>query len=173
MPAFQKKPVFNADLDDVERRNVAQLLGREPRGLEAVEVWNANGEPAVIRVASLVDNKPFPTLFWLIDPSTCYWLDQLEAGGTIAQLQQRIDQDEAIQAAVRADHLAYIQQRGELMRADIKAKLVQLGYYDDLQQRGVGGIADFSRIRCLHTHYAAHLVRANTIGQWLDAEFRD
>ena len=46
---------------------VATLLGREPRGLEAIPVMDGDGHPRVIRVASLVDGKPFPTLFWLVD----------------------------------------------------------------------------------------------------------
>ena len=51
---------------------VAALLGREPRGLEEIIVAGEGAEPVVIRVASLVDNKPFPTLFWLVDPALCY-----------------------------------------------------------------------------------------------------
>jgi uncharacterized protein len=42
---------------------VAVLLGRQPRGLEDIAVVGVAGEPVVIRVASLVDDKPFPTLF--------------------------------------------------------------------------------------------------------------
>ncbi len=50
------------------RARVAALLGRDPRGLEAIAVAAADGSPMVIRVASLVDDTPFPTLFWLVDP---------------------------------------------------------------------------------------------------------
>ena len=42
-----------------------------------------------------------------------------------------------------------------------------------LQARGVGGIADFTRIRCLHTWYAAHLVVPNTIGRLLDEHWAE
>ena len=46
---------------------VAQLLGREPRGLEAIEIIDEAGQPSVIRVSSLVDGKPFQLCFgWLI-----------------------------------------------------------------------------------------------------------
>ena len=68
---------------------VAVLLGRAPRGLEDIAVAGPAGEPVVIRVASLVEDKPFPTLFWLVDPVLCYRIDQLEAGGLIKQFQQR------------------------------------------------------------------------------------
>ena len=46
---------------------IKTLLGREPRGLEAVETVDCQGTPSVIRVASLVDDKPFPTMYWLVD----------------------------------------------------------------------------------------------------------
>ena len=37
-----------------------------------------------------------------------------------------------------------------------------------LDERGIGGISEPTRIRCLHTWYAAHLVTPNTIGQLVD-----
>ncbi|MGB2271936.1 MAG: DUF501 domain-containing protein [Pseudomonadales bacterium] len=150
---------------------VAELLGREPRGLEAVEVVDVKGQPSVIRVASLVDDKPFPTMFWLVDKALSYQIDQLEAGGLIATLQAEIDASEDLQAAMIADHQQFIQLRDANMTEEIKARLVEKNYYEALQKRGIGGIANFVRIRCLHTYYASHLVRANTIGTWLDKEY--
>jgi len=38
-----------------------------------------------------------------------------------------------------------------------------------LEERGIGGIAESTRIRCLHTWYAAHLVEPNTIGALIDS----
>lgn len=160
-----------SDLSPSVIAKIAELLGREPRGLEAVEVWDADKNPSVIRVASLVDDKPFPTQFWLVDKRLNYQLDQLEAGGLIAELQARIDQSETVRVALHKDHTRYIQLRERNMTAEIKQRLMDLSYYDGLQKRGIGGIADFSRIRCLHTHYAAHLVQANTIGDWLDQAY--
>jgi len=34
--------------------------------------------------------------------------------------------------------------------------------------RGIGGIQDSDRIRCLHTWYAAHCVQSNVIGDMVD-----
>ena len=50
---------------------VKVLLGRAPRGLQEVSVLSPQDDPMVIRVASLVDRKPFPTMFWLIDKDLC------------------------------------------------------------------------------------------------------
>ena len=147
------------------------LLGREPRGLEAVEVLDQQGAPSVIRVASLVEDKPFPTMYWLVDKQLNYHIDQLEADGLIGRMQQVIDADQSLQEAMTSDHQRFIVQRDNHMSSAIKQRLLDQGYYDALQERGIGGIANFSRIRCLHTYYAAHLVNPNTIGNWLDKEY--
>ena len=162
---------ISSSIDANTVAQVAALLGREPRGLEAVEVVDAKGQPSVIRVASLVDDKPFPTMFWLVDKTLNYKIDQLEAGGLIAKMQLEIDASEALQASMIADHQQFIQLRDTNMSAEIKARLVEQNYYDALQKRGIGGIANFIRIRCLHTYYASHYVVPNTIGRWLDSEY--
>ena len=131
-----------------------------------------DGQPMVIRVASLVDDKPFPTLFWLIDPQLCYRIDQVEARGLIKQLQDRIDLDGALQDAMRDDHRAHIKLRERYMTPAIKQRLVALGFDAVFARKGIGGIADFGRIRCLHTWYGAHLVVPNTVGALLDEHWQ-
>jgi len=149
-------------------KQVAVLLGRPPRGLAAIAVSGDCGEPVVIRVESLVDDKPFPTLFWLIDPALCYRIDQLEAGGVIGQLQRRINADSDLRCSMREDHLAHIALRERCMSTAVRLRLRELGFEGALVHKGIGGIADFTRIRCLHTWFAAHLVVPNTVGKLLD-----
>lgn len=158
-------------VSEAVRDAVARLLGREPRGLRGVPVLDKDGQPAVIRVAPLVDGKPFPTLFWLVDPELCYRIDQAEASGLIQHFQERVDSDAGLRAAMTADHLDYIALRNQFMEEQERRSLQELGFYEVLQARGVGGIADFTRIRCLHTWYGAHLVKANTIGKLLDTHW--
>ncbi|MEZ5556713.1 DUF501 domain-containing protein [Haliea sp.] len=150
---------------------VAELLGRKPRGLREVAVADTQGQPQVIRVASLVESTPFPTLFWLVDPALNYRIDREEASGLIARLQQQVDGDSALQEGMAADHAAHIRLRDAYLSAEERASLQRLGFVEVLRQRGIGGIADFQRIRCLHTWYAAHLVVPNTIGGLLDAHW--
>ena len=149
------------------------MLGREPRGLEEIAVSDSTGSPVVIRVASLVEEKPFPTLFWLIDKRLCYRIDQVEAAGLILQLQKQIDEDPELRRSMAADHDAHIGLRDSYLSPAIKSRLKALNFDGVLQQKGIGGIADFSRIRCLHTWYAAHLVVPNTVGRMLDQYWRD
>jgi len=155
-----------------DTRRVATLLGREPRGLRAIACAHADGSPIVIQVASLVNDKPFPTLFWLVDPALRYRIDQAEAGGLIARLQARVDANRVLRAAMAADHRAHMRLRDSYLDADQRRRVEQLGYGGALRHRGIGGIADFGRIRCLHAWYAAHLVVPNTVGRLLDAGCR-
>ena len=150
------------------RLAVAHRLGREPRGLRDVPVRDAAGEPMVIRVASVVDGKPFPTLYWLIDPALKLRLDREEAGGTIAELQGEVDGSERLREQLAADHRRHIEDRLAHITPEERAALERNGMWRAVAERGIGGIADFSRIRCLHTWYAAHLVVPNTIGDLLD-----
>ncbi|MEE4192370.1 MAG: DUF501 domain-containing protein [Halieaceae bacterium] len=161
----------SASVSPQEHARVSELLGREARGLRAIPVKDAAGQPVVIRVASLVDDKPFPTLFWLVDPGLSYRIDQLEAGGFIAELQARIDAEPDLRKAMAEDHTAHIALRNSLMSEEDRARLQSLGFFESLQQRGIGGIEKPDRIRCLHTWYAAHLVAANTIGGLVDAHW--
>ncbi|MHA7816120.1 MAG: DUF501 domain-containing protein [Pseudohaliea sp.] len=159
------------DIDAATLATITERLGREPRGLRAVAVRDAAGEPAVIRVASVVDGKPFPTLFWLIDPLLSYRIDRAEAGGLIAELQARVDTEPPLADAMAADHRRHIALREQYLAPAERELLEARGQWSALAERGIGGIADFRRIRCLHTWYAAHLVEANTIGTLLDAHW--
>jgi hypothetical protein len=147
---------------------VATLLGRQPRGLKAIPVRSLMGDPVVIQVAPLVNQKPFPTVFWLVDKAVNYTIDQLEASGFIDNMQIQIDQSSTLQASLVADHQRHIALRWSLMSTDEQQKIDALGFSAVFQQRGIGGIENFNRIRCLHTYYAAHLIETNTIGNLLD-----
>ncbi len=159
------------NIDATTLATITERLGREPRGLRAVAARDAAGEPAVIRVASVVDGRPFPTLFWLIDPVLNYRIDRAEAGGLIADLQARVDAEPGLAAAMAGDHRRHIALREQHLAPAERELLEARGQWAALAERGIGGIADFRRIRCLHTWYAAHLVEPNTIGGLLDAHW--
>jgi len=156
------------DLSEQQLARIAELLGRQPRGLLALESIDDQGEPAVLRVAPLVDSKPFPTLFWLIHPAICYWLDGLEANGVIGELQALVDSNNNLQQALEDYHHWYIAERWESASVAITTQIDKLGYKQALETKGVGGLGSYGRIRCLHTWYGAHLVKPNAVGAWLD-----
>ncbi|MGB5324834.1 MAG: DUF501 domain-containing protein [Pseudomonadales bacterium] len=160
---YSESPVSERD-----RQLIEQFLGREPRGLAGIAVRDPWGEPLVVRVASLVDGKPFPTMFWLVAPALKLALDRLEASGTIALIQTQVLESRELLAQLRADHHAYAALRENLMPAASRADPERRRSLQGLGIRGIGGIADFSRIKCLHAFYAAHLVKSNAIGRLLE-----
>ena len=161
----------NAPVDEATLALVTERLGRAPRGLRGVAVVDESGAPMVIRVASLVDGKPFPTLFWLIDPELSLRIDREEAGGRIATIQAMVDDSASLREALEEDHRKHIALRASFLNDAEKAQLRSQGQWSALAERGVGGIANFTRIRCLHTWYAAHLVVPNTVGHLLEASW--
>lgn len=163
-----------ASISPQELERVEKLLGRRPRGLLDIALFDQKGEPAVLRVAPLVDGKPFPTLFWLVHPQLNYWLDGLEASGVIAKLQADIDAGTVSVTELAHYHHWYVEERWQSAPESLQAEICRLGYREVLEKKGVGGLGDFTRVRCLHTWYGAHLIKANPVGKWLDSheEFR-
>ena len=123
---------------------IAQLLGREPRGLRDVPILSQAGQPQVIRVASIVDGKPFPTLFWLIDPAICLRIDREEASGLITVFQERVDSDPTLRAKMIEDHRSHIALRDSFLTDEERQVLDGSGFGVALTSRGIGGIAGFS-----------------------------
>ena len=152
-------------------QQVASLLGREPRGLREISISDQKGSPVVIRVASVINGKPFPTLYWLIDSDLCLKIDRLEAEGWIGWLQKWVDHDIKLRKAMIEDHNHYRTARHNFLSSDDYDYLLKTNMHASLEDRGIGGIARPDRIRCLHTWYAAHLVTSNTIGRLMEEFF--
>jgi len=167
-PAEKTASVNSAELE-LWHDYITERLGREPRGLRAIAAWDDCGRPAVIRVASLVDGKPFPTLFWLIDPDVSLRIDRLEARGVIAHLQGEVDTSSELRVSMAEDHRRHKALRAGFLSSQERQYLEAKGMMAALDRRGIGGIAEPHRIRCLHTWYAAHRVESNTIGRLVDS----
>ena len=165
--------VINADRKPDARQLaiITEQLGRAPRGIEAVAAVDGEGTPLVLRMAPIVDGKPFPTLFWLCDTRLKVELSRIEAVGVIKQLEGRLQEDVDFLAAYHDSHRDYVATRWRHMSATQRAEVARLGYEKVLHERGIGGIANWDQVRCLHTQYAHHLCGDNVVGQWLDAEY--
>jgi len=74
---------------------------------------------------------------------------------------------------MRADHEQHKIAREGFLTEEEAQFLSERGMRAALDQRGIGGIAEDDRIRCLHTWYAAHLVTPNTIGKLVDELLAD
>ncbi len=95
----------------------------------------------MIETAPLIDGLPFPTLFWLTCRRASAAIGRLESSGVMETLRERVRTDEVFADALRAAEADY------KLRRD--AMHVLPGY--------IGG-APSGSVKCLHVHYAHHLV---------------
>ncbi len=148
-----------------DRNVIAAQIGRRPRGLVGVSLRCPYGYPQVIRVRPLVDGKPFPTLFWLTCPHLVREVDRLEADGWISRLERRMAEDEELRAGMARAHERYIENRSALLSDGERRSIEAGGMTASLLDRGIGGIAERTRLKCLHLHIAHALADENPIGR--------
>ena len=156
---------------------IEKQIGRSPRGLEEVVVETATGIPLVLRIRSLVDDQPFPTLYWLCSKDLHQAIARLETEGWVGRLEQQLQDDKAMMADYQQNHREYVARRWQLIRDEDKARIEALGFTDLFHKYGIGGIVKWDKVRCLHMHYAHYLAAGadtipNVIGQFLEGSFK-
>ena len=148
-----------------DKRIIASQIGRDPRGVIAITRRCIYGYPQVVTVYPLLDGKPFPTMYWLTCPYLHHEIAALEAKGMIGRIEEKIASDPQLAVQVVLAHRSYIKERRRLLSREDLAYIEKKDMLLALMQRGIGGIADFSRIKCLHLHVAHALVAENPIGK--------
>jgi hypothetical protein len=105
----------------------------------------------------MVDGVPFPTLYWLTCRRASQEIGRLESSGVMETLRERVRADEAFADELRAAEADYKARRDALH--------VLPGY--------IGG-APSGSVKCLHVHYAHHLVcGCNPVGAWTAEQIGD
>lgn len=124
-------------------RIVREQLGRDPTTPFTVVARCAEGHPLVIRNRPMdAEGRPFPTLYWLTCPQAVGRVSRVEAGGSIARLNEMGRTDPAFAEAIERAHRDYAEERGALLA----------------EARGWGGVGGTrTGVKCLHAHYAHHL----------------
>ncbi|MCO4795462.1 MAG: DUF501 domain-containing protein [Bacteriovoracaceae bacterium] len=151
---------------------ISEQLGRKPDGVCEISVRGKDQRPIVIRVSPIVRGKPFPNLFWLTDPIIKKEIDKIESSGLIKTLENElIPNDIDLKEKLISDHKRYIKLRMNYIEADSQLEDVSPVYIEALKTKGVGGLSDYSRVRCLHMHFAHYLVDGNCIGEWIDKKY--
>ena len=145
---------------------LAAQLGRTPRGVRAVLTRCRDGYPEVVLNSPLLSaEEPFPTVYWLTCPLLVKEIAVLENEGWIARFQSMIEQDASSREAFAGAQAAYRESRKRMV-TEIRALPA---YAEEVLARvGIGGVADLSKVKCLHAHYAHFLATgANPIGEKL------
>lgn len=150
---------------------IQRQLGREPRGIDRIAWATESGVPVVLQMRPLIDDKPFPTLYWLCSRDLYQWIAEIETAGAVKRIEQLLDEDAELRQRYRLQQQAYVTRRDQLMRPEDRERIEQLGFSELFPRYGIGGIAQWDRVRCLHMQYAHHLVGENLVGEWIDREF--
>ena len=148
-----------------DARVIGRQLDRRPRGLRGVALRCSHGYPQVAGVSPFVDGAPFPTLYWLTCPLLRTAIDLLEADGWIGRLEERLASDSALAATMTSAHRRYVEARWALLEPEERRLLAEQGMNEALSKRGIGGLADRTRLKCLHLHVAHELADKNPIGE--------
>lgn len=123
---------------------MAAQLGRTMRGVLGIGARCACGAATVVVTSPrLPDGTPFPTFYYLTHPAATASASRLEADGTMAELQQRLDDEETADAYAGA-HAAYL--------ADREAH----SHVEEIAGISAGGMP--TRVKCLHAVLAHALV---------------
>ncbi len=155
-PVPQAPPPDAKTVTDADARWVTQVLGRAPAArLLAVPARDAEGRPRVVTAYPLLEKagrmEPFPTLHWLVDPALTRHVSDLERRGAVGRLEAWLAEEPALHDAYRDDHRRYIARRLACLPP---VDRVRAGV---LKERGIAGLADWARVKCLHAHVAHHL----------------
>lgn len=124
-------------IDPRDLELVTEYLGRPARGVVGIAARNSAGEPLVVTTAPrLDDGTPFPTTYYLCHPAAVAAASRLEAAGFMAELNERLGEDETLRAQYQGAHDAYIADRNELAEVP------------ELAGVSAGGMP--TRVKCLH-----------------------
>jgi uncharacterized protein len=115
--------------------DLAEQLGRAPRGVRAVAYRCTHGVPAVVQTdPRLPDGTPFPTLYYLTCAALTAAVSRMESDGLMTEMTTRLAADADLAARYAAAHRSYLAERNEI---------------EDLGTGvSAGGMPD--RVKCLH-----------------------
>lgn len=126
------------DLDTISLQ-----LGRPARDVVEIGARCVCGNPLVATTAPRLSNGiPFPTTFYLTHPVLTAAVSRLEAAGTMAEMSDRLQQDEELAARYRAAHEAYLTER------DRVGAVAGTDGVPEIRGISAGGMPD--RVKCLH-----------------------
>ncbi len=126
------------DLDTISLQ-----LGRPARDVVEIGARCVCGNPLVATTAPRLSNGiPFPTTFYLTHPVLTAAVSRLEANGVMAEMSERLQQDEQLAAAYRDAHEAYLAERDRI------GEVCGVGEVTEIRGISAGGMPE--RVKCLH-----------------------
>ena len=118
-------------------RILREQLGRPARGVIEVASRCPSGHPNVVKTEPrLPDGTPFPTMYYLTCPRLASEIGTLEASGLMAEMSQRLTEDDELAAHYRRAHESYLAEREAI------------AHVPEIDGITAGGMP--TRVKCLH-----------------------
>lgn len=144
------------EVTDKDLESVSFQLGRPARDIVAIAARCVCGNPVVVQTKPrLEDGTPFPTVYYLTLPAATAAVSTLEATGLMAELQQKLSEDQTLAAKYLSAHKSYL--------ADREA----LGSVEEIAGISAGGMPE--RVKCLHSLVAHSLAKGKGVNPIGDA----
>lgn len=145
---------------------LTRQLKRKPRGKITVVKRCDFGRPLVILAHFKFSSKSyFSNLFWLSCPWLVKEVSKWEAEGWVKKFQERLETDEVFAQAFHRSQLTFCKFKERLIELE---PALPAAIKKDLLKRGIGGVSDWKKVKCLHAHYANWLVfGVNPVGFYL------
>ncbi|MGW9550916.1 DUF501 domain-containing protein [Citricoccus zhacaiensis] len=126
------------DLDTISLQ-----LNRPARDVVEIGARCVCGNPLVATTAPRLSNGiPFPTTFYLTHPVLTAAVSRLEASGVMAEMSERLQQDDELSARYRNAHEAYLAER------DRVGRVAGTDEVPEISGISAGGMPE--RVKCLH-----------------------
>jgi uncharacterized protein len=169
------------DLLKIDVEHICNSLGYCPLNLYDIGAKNAKGNPVIAVLYPLNRNEevkgryckeylPFPTMMWMTCPDLKKSISRLEDQGLIDEFQKRLDESEEARGKMKNAHELYAAERWGILSDEDRDLVVQMPKWEvALRVNGIAGMRDFTRVKCLHCHYAHFLARptaGNVLGEW-------
>ncbi len=136
---------------------IKEQLGRDPRGAVEVVVVSKSKKPIVIKTNPLIDNEVFPTLYYLVNKPLIEKISSLESQSYLTKLQEKVENNDDFKEELLTAQNNYMDERNSLVANKKLSKSQKTAL-----ETGIGGVKDFSRIKCLHCHLAYYLATNNS-----------
>jgi len=123
--------------------------------------------PVVVKMPLVRNGEPFPTLYWLTDPILTPLITALEYAGGVAQAELLIRENSDAHRIFMEQHARYISARWSTATEEHRELMTTKGYHKRLLEVGIGGVTNFTSIKCIHLHVAHYLAtKDNIVGEW-------
>jgi len=125
---------------------------------------------ASIDLEEKINRVSFVNPIWLTCPFLNEIIHSLESDNLIKEIESFINSNPFCKDLMEQSHLDYYYFRKQLVKSRItKAERLKLDYWS-----GIGGLKNFTAIKCLHLHYAHYLAgQNNLVGRMVESLLGD